>query len=120
MKTIAVLILAVLPTAFAAEPPARTVCDLFPTASKYEYTVCAYSPDGRFFALADCDVLLFDASFETPKGDDSKRYISQRAVQNISDLGGAGMAGSLSRTFLGLFEGENVGKQMVRVGKRGG
>lgn len=46
----------------------------------------------------------FDARFRTPAGDDSARYISQRAVENISDLGGAGIAGSLSRTFLGLFE----------------
>jgi len=62
--------------------------------------------DGRIdvLRLEDWRPVAFDASFETPKGDDSKRYISQRAVQNISDLGGAGMAGSLSRTFLGLFE----------------
>ncbi len=46
----------------------------------------------------------FDARFSTPAGDDSAHYISQRAVENISDLGGAGIAGSLSRTFLGFFE----------------
>ena len=46
----------------------------------------------------------FDARFRTPAGDDSAHYISQRAVENISDLGGAGIAGALSRTFLGFFE----------------
>jgi hypothetical protein len=62
--------------------------------------------DGRIDALRleEWRPVSFDARFGTPEGDDSSRYISQRAVQNISDLGGAGIAGSLSRTFLGLFE----------------
>jgi hypothetical protein len=48
--------------------------------------------------------VAFDAEFATPPGDDSPHFISQRAVDNLSSLGGAGIGGSLSRTFLGLFE----------------
>jgi len=48
--------------------------------------------------------VAFDARFNTPAGDDSPHAISQRAVDNISNLGGAGIGGSLSRGFLGMFE----------------
>ena len=56
------------------------------------------------FYLEGWRPVSFDARFRTPAGDDSAHYISQRAVENISDLGGAGIAGALSRTFLGFFE----------------
>jgi opacity protein-like surface antigen len=46
----------------------------------------------------------FDAWFATPKDDKSRHRISQRAVENISDLGGAGVSGAVSRTFLRLFK----------------
>jgi hypothetical protein len=46
----------------------------------------------------------FDARFETPEDDDSKHRISQRAVENISNLGGAGVSGAISRTFLRMFK----------------
>lgn len=49
-------------------------------------------------------LVAFDAHFETPPGDDSRRRISQRAVDNISNLGGAGVGGALSRSFLRMFE----------------
>jgi len=42
----------------------------------------------------------FDAAFTTPPGDTSRRRISQRAVDNISNLGGGGIAGAVSRSFL--------------------
>ena len=48
--------------------------------------------------------VAFDAWFATPEGDDSRHRISQRAVENISELGGGGMGGALSRGFLGLFD----------------
>jgi hypothetical protein len=48
--------------------------------------------------------ITFDALFYTPKDDKSRRRISQQAVDNISDLGGAGLSGSLARSFLGVFE----------------
>ena len=42
----------------------------------------------------------FDAVFATPKGDAKRHRISQKAVENISDIGGAGVGGALSRSFL--------------------
>ena len=49
-------------------------------------------------------LVAFDALFETPPDDDSRHRISQKAVDNISDLGGAGLGGALSRSFLGFLE----------------
>jgi hypothetical protein len=49
-------------------------------------------------------LVAFDAHFETPPDDDSRHRISQRAVDNISNLGGGGVGGALSRGFLTLFE----------------
>jgi hypothetical protein len=46
----------------------------------------------------------FDAAFATPAGDKSRRRISQKAVDNISNLGGSGVSGALSRSFLRIFE----------------
>ncbi|MEJ2591351.1 MAG: hypothetical protein P8178_08120 [Candidatus Thiodiazotropha sp.] len=46
----------------------------------------------------------FDARFYTPANDDSRHRISQKAVDNISNLGGAGLSGSLARSFLGFFD----------------
>lgn len=48
--------------------------------------------------------VAFDARFFTPEDDDSRRRISQKAVDNISNLGGAGMSGALARSFLRFFE----------------
>jgi len=44
--------------------------------------------------------VAFDARFETPPDDDSPRRISQKAVDSISNLGGAGVSGAVSRSFL--------------------
>ena len=54
--------------------------------------------------LEDWAPVGFDARFNTPEEDDSRRRISQRAVENISDLGGAGISGALSRSFLRGFK----------------
>jgi hypothetical protein len=48
--------------------------------------------------------VAFDAAFRTPPGDRSRRRISQRAVDNISNLGGGGVAGAVSRSFLSFLE----------------
>jgi hypothetical protein len=48
--------------------------------------------------------VAFDARFATPESDRSPHRISQRAVDNISDLGGAGVSGALSRSFLRYFD----------------
>ncbi|HWQ94719.1 MAG TPA: hypothetical protein VN418_04375 [Gammaproteobacteria bacterium] len=46
--------------------------------------------------------VAFDARFATPEGDTSRHRISQKAVDSLSSLGGAG--GVLSRSFLRFFE----------------
>ncbi|MCU7842737.1 MAG: YdbH domain-containing protein [Candidatus Thiodiazotropha sp. (ex Monitilora ramsayi)] len=55
-------------------------------------------------SLENWQPVTFDARFYTPEDDDSRRRISQKAVDNISNLGGAGLSGSLARSFMGLFE----------------
>jgi hypothetical protein len=49
-------------------------------------------------------LVAFDAAFQTPPGDRSRRRISQKAVDNISNLGGAGIGGAVSRSFLRFLE----------------
>jgi hypothetical protein len=44
--------------------------------------------------------VAFDAEFATPPGDRSRHRISQKAVDNISNIGGSGVGGALSRSFL--------------------
>jgi len=48
--------------------------------------------------------VAFDAQFATPEGDSSRHRISQKAVDNISSIGGGGMGGALSRSFLRFFK----------------
>jgi hypothetical protein len=48
--------------------------------------------------------VAFDASFRTPAGDDSPHRIDQRAVRNLSNLGGGGMSAALSQGLLRLFD----------------
>ena len=48
--------------------------------------------------------VAFDAWFRTPENDRTRHRISQRAVNNLSSIGGGGIGSALSRGFLGLFE----------------
>lgn len=48
--------------------------------------------------------VAFDAWFATPPGDTSRHRISQKAVDNISSIGGGGVGGVMSRTILRIFE----------------
>lgn len=48
--------------------------------------------------------VAFDAAFATPEGDRSRHRISQKAVDNISSIGGGGVGGALSRGFLRFLE----------------
>ncbi len=48
--------------------------------------------------------VAFDARLATPEGDRSRHRISQRALDNLSSIGGGGVGGALSRSFLGFFE----------------
>jgi hypothetical protein len=48
--------------------------------------------------------VAFDAWLATPEGDRSRQRISQRAVDNLTNIGGGGMGGALSRGFLRFLE----------------
>jgi hypothetical protein len=48
--------------------------------------------------------VAFDAAFATPEGDKSRHRISQKAVDNISSIGGGGLSGALSRSFMRFFK----------------
>lgn len=53
--------------------------------------------------LSNWQPVQFDAIFSTPIGDKSRRRISQKAVDNLSQIGG-GATGLLQRSILGFFE----------------
>jgi hypothetical protein len=50
----------------------------------------------------------------TPANDDSRRRISQKAVENLTELG-SGVPAGLSRTFLGLFKEFSYGRIDIRI-----
>ena len=52
--------------------------------------------------MQDWQPIFFDAALYTPLDDSSVHRISQRAIDNLSSLGG--VQGALSRSFLGFFE----------------
>ncbi len=56
----------------------------------------------RNLELYNWSPVAFNTSFRTPKNDKSRHRISQRAIDNLSSLGGA--SGILSRSFLSVFE----------------
>jgi len=58
----------------------------------------------RGLEMLDWAPVAFDARLYTPPGDGARRRISQRAVDNIANLGGGGGAGALSTGFLRFFE----------------
>jgi hypothetical protein len=60
--------------------------------------------------------VAFDARLQTPPDDDSRHRISQRAIENISKLGGSGAAGVVSRGFLSVFE--DFGYKRLGIGCR--
>lgn len=74
----------------------------------------------RDLRLLDWRPVVFDAYLHTPEGDNSRRRISQRAVESISDLGGSGAGGVLSRGALGLFENFNYARLGVGCRLQGG
>jgi hypothetical protein len=62
--------------------------------------------DGRIDGLRmeNWQPVAFDAEFATPEDDTSRHRISQKAVDNISNIGGGGVGGALSRSFLRFLE----------------
>ena len=65
-------------------------------------------------------LVAFDAAFETPPDDRSRRRISQKAVDNISNLGGAGIGGAVSRSFLRFLEDFPYRRLGIRCHLEGG
>jgi hypothetical protein len=59
--------------------------------------------DVRGLEMAGMQPLAFDARIHSTAGDYTRR-ISQRAVQNISSLGGAGAGAAIQRSFLRFFD----------------
>lgn len=53
--------------------------------------------------LSNWQAVEFDAQFATPDGDKTRRRISQKAIDNLSQIGG-GVGAILSRSFLRFFE----------------
>jgi len=58
--------------------------------------------------------VAFDAVIRTPDGDTSRHRISQQAVDTISDIGGGGVGGALSRSFLRYFKDFPYSKLGIR------
>ena len=58
----------------------------------------------RQLSMENWRPLKFFAWLGTPENDDSRHRISQKAVQNIANIGGGGAADLLSKSFLRFFE----------------
>jgi hypothetical protein len=70
----------------------------------------------RGLRLENWRPVAFDASLQTPPDDGSRHRISQRAIENISKLGGSGAAGAVSRGLLSVFE--DFGYERLGIGCR--
>ncbi|MFP4296014.1 MAG: hypothetical protein ACLFQH_09350 [Halothiobacillaceae bacterium] len=79
--------------------------DLQPLTEAFSFGRIEGRLDGRVSALRmqNWRPVAFDARFETPDDEPGRRRISQRAVDNLTELGG-GMGGALGAGFLGFFE----------------
>jgi hypothetical protein len=60
----------------------------------------------------------FDLHFYTPKDDDSRHRISQRAVENLTELG-SGVPAGLSTTFLSIFDEFGYDRIDLKIALRG-
>lgn len=58
----------------------------------------------RNLHMVDWRPVSFDAAFATPPDDHSRHRISQKALDNLSSIGGGGVGSALSRGFLRLFQ----------------
>jgi len=80
--------------------------DLEALTSTFSFGKITGKLEGRIddLYLENWKPVSFNARFATPEQDASRHRISQRAIDNISNLGGSGMSGALSRSFLSFFE----------------
>jgi hypothetical protein len=83
--------------------------DLQALTGTFEFGRITGSLNGRVedLRLLGWQPAAFRAWFQTPEDDPRKHRISQRAVENLASLGGAGGAAALSRGFLRFFEDFN-------------
>ncbi len=80
--------------------------DLAAITSTFSFGSIEGRLDGDFdnFRMLGFSPVAFNARLYTTPGDRSRHRISQQAIENISDLGGAGAAAVLSRGLLRFFE----------------
>ncbi|MCX7626987.1 MAG: hypothetical protein N2Z69_01010 [Methylophilaceae bacterium] len=85
--------------------------DLDPLTRTFSFGAMRGRLDGdvRGLQLSSWRPVEFDASFRSSPGDYPKK-ISQRAVENISALGGAGAAAAIQRSFLRFFREFNYAR----------
>lgn len=79
--------------------------DLEQLTQTFEFGRITGNVDGQInnLVLENWSPSQFDASFKTSP-ESGKKRISQKAVDNITNLGGGGVAGALSRSFMRFFE----------------
>lgn len=80
--------------------------DLEPMTKVFGFGAITGRLDGRIdgLRLVDWTPVAFDARLETDREWKGKRRISQRAVNDISSVGGSGLAGGLQTQVLKLFD----------------
>lgn len=80
--------------------------DLEPMTAVFGFGTITGRLDGRIGAmrLVDWAPVAFDAALRTNKAAGEKRRISQRAVRDLSNVGGAGIAGGLQAGVLNVFD----------------
>ena len=80
--------------------------DLGPMTSVFDFGSITGRLDGHIndLRLVDWSPVAFDARLETDRAWKGKRRISQRAVQNISNVGGGGLLAGLQAQVLKIFK----------------
>jgi hypothetical protein len=90
--------------------------DLEPMTKVFGFGSITGRLDGRIsqLRLVDWSPVAFDARLETDRNWKGKRRISQRAVNDISSVGGMGLVGGLQTQALKLFD--DFGYQQIGIG----
>ena len=83
-----------------------SLLDLVPLTEAFGFGRISGRLDGRVanLRLVDWEPVAFDAEFLTSTTADDKRRISQRAVSDLSSVGGGGIAGGIQQQVLKMFE----------------
>ena len=96
--------------------------DLAAVTHAFSFGLITGRLDGRIngLELADWEPVAFDAAFYSTPGDRSAKRISQRAVQNISSIGGGGGYGGSGSGGGGGYGGSGSGGGYGRHDSGGG